>query len=469
MTYLSENFLLHTKSAETLYHDHARDMPIFDYHCHLSSQDIADDVGFATITQAWLKGDHYKWRAMRANGIDEACITGAASDEEKFSAWAATLSAAVRNPLFDWAHLELKRYFDIADKLLAPDSARSIYAACNERLKEKSFSARNLLQRMRVKFVGTTDDPVDDLAWHAQLKRDKFDVTVVPTFRPDKAGAIEDAVAFNAYLDRLSAVADIEIASFADLLSAIDKRHAYFHEHGCRCSDHGFETLSEDLGSAAEIASIFAGARAGKTAAPAAAAKFKAALLLEVCRMNHRRGWVQQLHFGIIRNTRSRLYKSLGPDAGVDCIGDYSFARPLGRFLDALDATGQLAKTILFNSNPKDNEMLACMAQAFQDGTVPGKIQLGPAWWFLDQKDGMVRHLNALSYFGLASRFVGMTTDSRSLLSFPRHEYFRRILCNLLGEEMERGDLPGDFQLIGSMVKDICFSNAKSYFDVDAH
>jgi glucuronate isomerase len=320
---------------------------------------------------------------------------------------------------------------------------------------------------MNVKVVGTTDDPVDDLAFHARLQRENFDVTVVPTFRPDKAGAIEDAVAYNAYIDRLAEVSGSGISTFSDLLAALDKRHAYFHEHGCRCSDHGFETLSGDLGGAAEIAATFAAVRCGKMTSPSQIAKFKAALLLEVCKMNHSRGWVQQLHFGIIRNARSRLFKALGPDAGVDCIGDYAFARPLASFLDALDATGQLAKTVLFNGNPKDNEMLACMAQAFQDGTVPGKIQLGPAWWFLDQKDGMVRHLNALSYFGLLSRFVGMTTDSRSLLSFPRHDYFRRIFCNLLGEEMERGDLPGDFGLIGAMVKDICFANAKRYFGID--
>jgi glucuronate isomerase len=464
MPYLSDNFLLHNKTARNLYNEYAATVPILDYHSHLSPRQIAEDTMFGTITEVWLKGDHYKWRAMRTNGIDENDITGTASDEEKFSRWAQTLPRAVRNPLYDWAHLELKRYFGI-DTLLSPETARAIYAACNEKLKDKSFSVRNLLKRMNVTTVCTTDDPVDDLSYHAQLKREKCEVVVLPTFRPDKAMGVDDPVSYNCYIDELARVSGIAITSFASLLEALDKRHAFFHEHGCRSSDHGFETLATNAdASAADIGAIFSVVRAGKRLNVAQILIFKTALLLELCRMNHRRGWAQQLHFGVIRNVRTRMFKSLGPDTGVDCIGDSSCGRPLCALLDALDTTGQLTKTILFNSNPGDNEMLVSIMGAFQDGAVPGKMQLGPAWWFMDQKDGMVRHLDALSGLGLVCRFIGMTTDSRSFLSFPRHEYFRRIICKILGEEMERGDIPGDTRLIGSMVSDICYTNAKEYF-----
>ena len=463
MTYLSENFLLHGKTAGKLYHDYAAAIPILDYHCHLSPQQIAEDAMFGTMTEVWLKGDHYKWRAMRTNGVNENSITGTATDEEKFKQWAQTLPSAVRNPLYDWAHLELQRYFGI-DTLLSPETASAIYAACNEKLKDKSFSVRNLLKRMNVTTVCTTDDPVDALSWHAQLKREKFAITVLPTFRPDKAMAVDDPVSYNRYIDELAEVSGIAISSFAALIEALDKRHAYFHERGCRSSDHAFETLTAGIGAAADMGAIFSTVRSGKQLNAAQVSTFKTALLLELCRMNYRRGWVQQLHFGVIRNVRTSTFKRLGPDTGVDCIGDFSLGRPLSGFLDALDATGQLTKTILFNGNPGDNEMLVSIIGAFQDGSVPGKLQIGPAWWFLDQKDGMVRHLDALSGLGLLGRFIGMTTDSRSFLSFPRHEYFRRILCNVLGEDMERGDIPGDRQLIGSMVSDICYANAKKYF-----
>ena len=463
MTYLSENFLLHSKAAQTLFHDYAEAVPIFDYHNHLSPRLIAEDACFDNITRLWLGGDHYKWRAMRSNGVDENSITGKSSDEEKFSRWAQTLPRAVRNPLYDWTHLELKRYFGI-DQLLSEETAGAIFARCNEQLKEKSFSARNLLKRINVKVLCTTDDPVDDLSYHRQLKKENFDITVRPTFRPDKAMAIEDPIIYNRYIDELASVSGVAITSFDALLEALDIRHAFFHENGCRSSDHAFETLSTDIGSPSEIEAIFTGVRSGTAPSGGQASKFKAALLLELCRMNHKRGWAQQLHFGVIRNARSRIYKSLGPDTGVDCIGDFPFGRPLCAFLDALDATGRLTKTILFNIRPADNEMLVSIAGAFQDGTAAGKMQLGPAWWFLDQKDCMIRHLEALSGLGLVSRFVGMATDSRSFLSFPRHEYFRRILCGILGEDMEKGDIPGDIDLIGGIVRDICFSNAKSYF-----
>lgn len=463
MNYLTDNFLLHSKTARTLYHEHAAVMPILDYHCHLSPRHIAEDATFTTMTEVWLKGDHYKWRAMRTSGIDENSITGKVPDEEKFSRYAQTLSRAVRNPLYDWTHLELKRYFGI-DRLLSGETAAAIYAACNEKLKEKSFSARNLLRRMNVKTVCTTDDPVDSLSYHEQLKREKFEIAVLPTFRPDKAMAVEEATGYNRYLDDLEKASGTAIGSFTALLEALDKRHACFHEHGCRSSDHAFETLAVDGGTPAEIEAIFSAVRSGKALNGAQTSQFKRALLLELCRMNHRRGWVQQFHFGVIRNVRTRVYKSLGPDAGADCIGDFPFGRPLCGFLDTLDTAGQLTKTILFNGNPVDNEMLVSIIGAFQDGSVPGKLQLGPAWWFLDQKDGMLRHLNALSGLGLVSRFIGMTTDSRSLLSFPRHEYFRRILCNCFGEEVEQGDLPDTGELLGAIVRDICYNNAKNYF-----
>jgi glucuronate isomerase len=463
MTYLAEDFLLHSRSARILYHDFAETEPILDYHSHLSPQKIAEDASFESMTELWLRGDHYKWRLMRENGIDERLVTGPASDEETFRAWAETLPHAVRNPAYDWAHLELKRYFGISE-LLSPGNAPAVYAACNERLKENSFSARNLLRKMNVKTVCTTDDPTDDLSWHARLHGEPFEIQTLPTFRPDRAFAVEDPIAYNRYLDALGLAAGVDIASFDGLLAALDKRHGFFHQHGCRSADQALEVLPVMPSSATELGSIFGLIRSGKDLQEAQRAKLKTAILLELCRMNRRRGWVQMFHLGAARNLRSRLFAKLGPDAGVDCIGDAAFGRPLAGLLDLLDVDDALTKTILFNINPKDNELFACTAGAFQDGSTPGKIQLGPAWWFLDQKVGIVRHLDALSSLGLLSRFVGMTTDSRSFLSFPRHEYFRRILCGLLGAEIERGELPADMTLMGRIVKDICYRNAKEYF-----
>lgn len=463
MTYLSDDFLLHTRTAVRLFHDYAEDMPILDYHCHLSPQRIAQDTPFTTITEAWLKGDHYKWRAMRTNGVNEDSITGNAADEEKFMRWAQTMQRAIRNPLYDWTHLELKRYFAV-ETLLSEATAAAIYAECNEKLKDKAFFPRNLLLRMKVKTVCTTDDPIDDLSWHKQLKAENFGVTVLPTWRPDKATSIDDPAAFTRYLEALEKASGITITSFDTLVDALDKRHGYFHEQGCRSSDNGFETLTPDICTHREMNVLIAAVRAGKSVMPGDAARFKTTLLHELCAMNHRRGWAQQFHFGIIRNARSAVFKRLGPDTGSDCIGDFLQARQLCQFLDRLDAEGRLSKTILFNANPGQNEMLVSIIGAFQDGSVPGKLQLGPSWWFLDQKDGMTRQLEALSGLGLLSRFIGMTTDSRSLLSFPRHEYFRRLLCAILGGEMERGDLPGDPEYIGPIVRDICYTNAKNYF-----
>ncbi len=463
MSYLTDGFLLHTATARKLFHEYAENSPIYDYHCHLSPSAIADDARFENISRIWLAGDHYKWRAMRANGIDERLITGGAGDEEKFAAWARTMPLLARNPLFDWAHLELRRYFGITD-LLNSDNATSIYAACNERIGEKDFSVQNLLQKMKVRVVCTTDDPIDDLSAHERFGKRKTDLSMRPTFRPDKAMAIHDFAAWNGYIDKLAQASKTDIASFDDLLIALDGRHAYFHDHGCRCSDHAFERLPSELPTPGACKRIFADARARRSPTSHDTDSFKAGLLVELCRMNHRRGWVQQLHFGTIRNICSRIYCALGPDSGVDCIGDVTPAWPLARFLDALDKSEALARTIFFNGNPGDNELIACMAQAFQDGSFPGKMQFGPAWWFLDQKDGMTRHIEALSGLGLLSRFVGMTTDSRSFLSFPRHEYFRRLLCNILSIEMERGDCPDDMELMGPMVRNICCGNAKNYF-----
>jgi glucuronate isomerase len=463
MAYLSENFLLHNKTAVALYHDYAAKMPILDYHCHLSPQQIAQDTLFANLTEIWLKGDHYKWRAMRTNGVDENSITGNATDEEKFKQWAKTLHRAIRNPLYDWAHLELRRYFGI-ETLLSEATASAIYAQCNEKLTDMAFSPRNLLKRMNVKTVCTTDDPIDDLRWHKQLKQENCGITVLPTWRPDKATAIDDPEAYNRYCAALEKASGITVTSLDTMLQALDKRHNFFHEQGCRSSDHGFESLTSEICTHQEAAALFAAVRQGKAVSPDDSARFKTTVLLELCAMNHRRGWAQQLHFGVIRNARSALFKRLGPDMGIDCIGDSLQARQICLFLDKLDSAGRLTKTILFNAYPGQNEMLVSIMGAFQDGSVPGKLQLGPAWWFLDQKDGMTRQIEALSGLGLLSRFIGMTTDSRSLLSFPRHEYFRRLLCTVLGSEMEQGDLPDDQEYIGKIASDICYSNAEKYF-----
>ncbi|MBN2036389.1 MAG: glucuronate isomerase [Chitinispirillaceae bacterium] len=463
MAYLSDDFLLHTKAASRLYHECAEQMPVLDYHCHLSPERIAQNELFGSITEAWLKGDHYKWRIMRTNGVSEECITGTVPDEEKFRAWARTLPAAVRNPLYDWTHLELKRYFGI-DTLLSEKTASGIYAECNERLKDRSFSPRNLLLRMNVRILCTTDDPTDDLSWHEQLDREKFGVRVLPTWRPDKATSIDDPSVYNRYIEALEKASGMTISSFDTLLEALDRRHRFFHKRGCRSSDHAFEALASDVFTDREMDTLLSRVRSGKQVSVNEAARFKTTILSELCAMNQKRGWAQQFHFGIIRNVRSSIFRLLGPDTGVDCIGDMLQARQLCLFLDRLDSAGRLAKTILFNGFPGHNEMLVSIMGAFQDGSVPGKIQFGPPWWFLDQKDGITRQIEALSGLGVLGRFIGMTTDSRSLLSFPRHEYFRRFLCDILGNEMEHGDLPDDFNTIGGIVKDVCYNNAKAYF-----
>ena len=466
-SFLSEDFLLRSESARRLYHDFAANMGIYDYHCHLIPQEIADDKQFSNLTQAWLYGDHYKWRGMRSNGIDERFCTGDAGDYEKFAKWAETVPCCLRNPLYHWTHLELKRYFGVEGKLLGPDTAKEIYDTCSEMLNTPEFSARNLMRMMNVKAVCTTDDPVDSLEHHKKLADDGFDVKVYPTWRPDKAMATENIESLNAWIDRLAAVADVEIKDFASYLEAIRVRHGFFHAIGCRISDHGLEAAFADSYTASEIDGIFDKLRAGKDVSDGDGLKFKSAMTYEFGVMDHEKGWVQQFHFGAIRNNSSRMFKQLGPDTGFDSIGDDSFAKPLSKMLDRLDSSNQLAKTILYNLNPGDNEMMATMIGNFQDGSVPGKMQFGSGWWFLDQKDGMIKQINSLSSLGLLSRFIGMLTDSRSFLSYPRHEYFRRILCDMLGTDIENGEIPGDMELVGKMVKDICYNNAREYLPME--
>jgi glucuronate isomerase len=465
MPFIDDDFLLTSPSARTLYHEYASEQPIIDYHCHLPPRHIAEDTQFENLAAIWLAGDHYKWRAMRSNGVDESLCTGEASDWEKFLAWARTTPKTIKNPLYHWTHLELRRPFGIVDRLLNQETAQGIWDECNEKLQQKEFSARGIMRQMRVRLVCTTDDPVDSLEYHRRIADDAaFDIQVLPTFRPDKGMAVEDPAGFNAWVDQLAAVADIDIGSFDAYLHALDARHAFFHECGCRISDHGIETAYAAAYTDAEIASLFDAVRGGARLDAAGIAKFKSAMMYRFGIMDHSRGWAQQLHLGALRNNNTRLFRQLGPDTGFDSIGDFEIARPLSRFLDRLDITNQLPKTILYNLNPRDNELMATMIGNFQDGSIPGKMQYGSGWWFLDQKSGMERQIDALGNLGLLSRFIGMLTDSRSFLSYPRHEYFRRILCNVLGTEMDRGLIPGDLRLVGQMVRDICFDNAVDYF-----
>lgn len=460
---MDDNFLLQNKTAEYLYHEHAKKMPVIDYHCHLIPEQIGNDIQFENITQAWLYGDHYKWRAMRSNGVQERFCTGDASDFEKFQKWAETVPHTIRNPLYHWTHLELRRYFGIQE-LLSPKTAKRVYDEASGLLNTPEYSARELMQRMNVEVVCTTDEPADSLEYHKKLKAEGFGIGVFPTWRPDKAMAVEDPGAYNKYIQSLEQASGISISSYSDLLDALKARHDFFHETGCRLSDHGLETFYASAYTQKEIDGYFKTLLKGKALDPAQVGQFKSALLYDLALMDHEKGWTQQFHVGAMRNNNSRLLRELGPDTGFDSIGDYPQGTAMSRFLDKLDNTNQLPKTILYNLNPADNELLATMIGNFQDGSVPGKIQFGSGWWFLDQKDGMERQINALSTLGLLSRFVGMLTDSRSLLSYPRHEYFRRILCNLLGTDVEHGEIPNDMQLLGNMVEDICYRNAKNYF-----
>ncbi|HTM92386.1 MAG TPA: glucuronate isomerase, partial [Flavisolibacter sp.] len=432
--FLDENFLLSSKTSQQLYHEFAKKMPIIDYHCHLPPDQIANDINFENLTQIWLYGDHYKWRAMRANGVDESYCTGNKPDFEKFKKWAETVPYTLRNPLFHWAHLELQRYFDVYDVLNA-DTAKKIYEECSAKLQTPDYSIRNLMRKMNVKVVCTTDDPIDSLEHHQKIKEDGFEIKVLPAFRPDRAMNVDDAVVFNDYLSKLEAVSNTSIATYNDYMDALKSRHDFFATMGCSVSDHGLEQIYAEDYSQQEIESIFSKIRSGKELTREENLKFKSAMLEIFAVWDSEKGWVQQYHLGALRNNNSRLMKQVGADAGVDSIGDFSQAAALSKFFDRLNAKNQLTKTILYNLNPADNEVIATMAGNFNDGSVAGKIQFGSAWWFLDQKDGMIKQINALSNMGLLSRFVGMLTDSRSFLSYPRHEYFRRILCELFGSE----------------------------------
>jgi glucuronate isomerase len=461
--FIDDNFLLHNKKAIELYHGFAKAMPIIDYHNHLSPEQIANDINFENLTQLWLYGDHYKWRAMRTNGVPEKYITGDATDYEKFEQWAATVPCTLRNPLYHWTHLELQRYFNI-NKILSPETAKEIYDECSARLKTREYSVRNLLRKMNVKVLCTTDDPTDTLEHHQKIKADGFEIKVLPAFRPDKAMNVDDIVSFNSCVNKLQEVSNILIASFDDYLLALKSRHDFFAEMGCCISDHGLEQIYAVDYNEAEIKNIFRKITAGESISQPENMKFKSAMLIKFATWDHEKNWVQQYHLGALRNNNSRMLKTLGADTGWDSIGDFSQGKQLSKFLDRLDSTNQLAKTILYNLNPADNELIATMAGNFNDGSVAGKMQFGSSWWFLDQKDGITKQLNTLSNMGLLSRFVGMLTDSRSFMSYPRHEYFRRILCNIFGEEIENGELPNDITWTGKLIQDICYNNAKVYF-----
>ncbi len=463
--FIHDGFLLGSDTARDLYEGFARDLPIVDYHCHLSPELMASDHRFRSITEIWLEGDHYKWRAMRACGVPERFVSGDAPDWEKFEAWARTVPETLRNPLFHWTAMELRRPFGI-DRLLSPATAREIFDRCNERLREDGFTTMGLLRSWKVAVVCTTDDPVDSLEPHRRLAQRAEPATrVYPTWRPDAALAFEDPKAWNLWVGKLEGTANRIVRTFNDLVQALDARHHAFHDLGCRASDHGLETLPPPSAYAdAQIAGTFESLRAGRSVDRGAGLALQAALLHRMALMDHERGWVQQFHLGAYRNVSTRLFGKLGPNVGGDSMGDFEMARGLAAFLDGLDQRESLAKTILYNLNPRDNELFATMVGNFNDGSVPGKMQYGASWWFLDQKDGIEAQLRALSNMGLLSRFVGMITDSRSFLSYSRHDYFRRILCNLLGEDVRQGLVPDDRDALGRLVTAVCFTNARDYF-----
>jgi glucuronate isomerase len=462
--FLDENFILQNETAQKLYHDHAKKLPIIDYHCHISPKDIAEDRKFDNLTRIWLEGDHYKWRAMRANGVDEEYITGKASDFEKFQKWAETVPCVMRNPLYTWTHLELLRPFGVK-KILKPETAKEIYDECTAKLQTPEFSVRGIIRQMNVEVVCTTDDPIDTLEYHQMIKKDGFEKKVLPAWRPDKSMAVENPESFNTYMGLLEKVSNLPITNFSELLDALKVRHDYFAKNGCSVSDHGLETFYAEDFKESEIKLIFLKIRGGRRLDKDEILKFKSAMLYYFAVMDAEKGWAQQFHIGAIRNNNTKMMRRLGPDTGYDAIGDFEVARPMSKFFDRLDSENKLTKTIVYNLNPRDNELMVTLALAYSDGKIPGKMQFGSGWWFLDQKDGMEKQMTALSNLGLLSRFVGMLTDSRSFLSYMRHDYFRRILCNLLGRDVENGELPAsEIKVIEKMVEDISYYNAKNYF-----
>ncbi|MEX0609515.1 MAG: glucuronate isomerase [Balneolaceae bacterium] len=461
--FIDENFLLQSEVAEELYHKYAKSLPIIDYHNHMPPSEIAEDKNFENLTKIWLDGDHYKWRAMRANGINEKYITGDATDFEKFTKWAETVPYTLRNPLYHWTHLELKRYFGIV-KILNPSTAKEIYDEATALLKTKEFSAQNLIKSRNVEVLCTTDDPSDDLSYHQKIKDQGYSVTVLPAWRPDKAMAAENTEVYNTYIDKLAKSAETSIFTFLDLVDALKKRQKLFNEMGCKLSDHGLETFYAEEYTEAEVNEIFKKVRSGQDLNNTELLKFKSALLFHLGEMNHTYGWTQQFHVGPLRNNNEKMFREIGPDTGFDSIGDLQIAKPMSKYFSSLVMNKSLTKTIVYNLNPRDNEVMATMVGNFNDGLTPGKMQYGSAWWFLDQKDGIEKQLNVLSNMGLLGRFVGMTTDSRSFLSYSRHEYFRRVLCNLIATDVESGELPNDIDYLGETVQNICYYNAKEYF-----
>lgn len=466
--FITEDFLLESEYARELYHKYAKEAPIVDFHCHLPADQVAEDRRFANMSEIWLAGDHYKWRLMRANGVPERYCTGDATAWEKFEKWAETVPHTLRNPAYHWTHLELRRPFGIKDRLFEPETARGIWEECNEMLAQPEFSARGIMKQMNVALVCTTDDPVDDLEAHRKVAADpKFHIQMLPTWRPDKALAVENPGAFNAWVARLEAAANVECGSFDSLVEALRVRARFFASRGCKVADHGLEVPYAEEYTQAEVDAAFREARAGRTPDAGLALKYKSALMHEMGLLNHEMNWAQQLHIGPIRNTSTRMFNALGADAGFDSVGDQPIAKPLARFLDRLDRNNQLTRTVLYTINPASNMVIATMAGNFQDGATPGKIQFGSGWWFNDQVDGMKLQIETLSQVGLLSRFIGMLTDSRSFLSYPRHDYFRRLLCNIFGQDMAHGLLPQSVEFVGRMVQNICYTNAANFFRFD--
>lgn len=464
---MDKDFLLQTETAQMLYHEHASKMPIIDYHCHLIPQMVADDHKFRSLTEIWLGGDHYKWRAMRSNGVAEKYCTGTdTTDWEKFEKWAETVPYTFRNPLYGWTHLELKTAFGI-NKVLNPNTAREIYDECSDKLQnDPTYTARGMMRRYNVETVCTTDDPVDTLEWHKKTRESGFEIKMIPAWRPDKAMAVENPQNFKTYIEKLSEVSGINISKFQDVIDALQKRHDFFAENGCKLSDHGIEEFYAEDYTDAEIDAIFNKVYGGTELTHDEILKFKSAMMVIFAEMDHASGWAQQFHYGAIRDNNTKMFNLLGPDTGFDSIGQFNTAKSMSKFLNRLATNDKLTKTIIYNLNPADNEVVATMLGNFQDGTCPGKIQWGSGWWFLDQKDGMEKQMNALSLLGLLSRFVGMLTDSRSFLSYPRHEYFRRVLCNLVGRDIENGEIPvSEMDRVKQMIEDISYYNAKNYFN----